>query len=256
MGFGLSVVTVSDGLWSCETDVGDEHATKCNEMCESPTKLTHLSPYSEDMADADIEELIDRMNRELEATTYALRSIEIAVVHGGYADTDSVVRTNIADNEFQLRDWRNLGDRFVSRELEWNYPTARGAANRMSAMLVGTVCEILDPQEGLVWDQKNLHDHAEMQFLRRVRNGVFHGNRFGFRNYNGSGAAWRGCELTMEMKNKPVFTEIEGNRLYLAGPESRNDFDVGRDINEGLLEAGDGLALVDDIIDILIEETG
>lgn len=204
------------------------------------------------MTDANVVELIDRIERELEATIYALQSIELALSSERNTGTDSIVETNLSNGA--LRDWQHLGNSLVESQLELNYPIARGAANRMSAMLVGTVCEILDPQEGVIWNQKTLYDYEEMQFLRWVRNGVFHGNRFVFDSYDGSGAVWRGCELTLDMQGDVVFTEIEGIRLTSAPPESPNDLSATRDINEGLLEAGDGLELVSDITDILYKK--
>lgn len=81
------------------------------------------------------------------------------------------------------------------------------------------------------------------QFLRCVRNAAAHNNRLSVSEDVRPVPAWRGCQLTSDMHGDRAFTEASG----------QIDFAESVGLDQGLLEPGDALLLVNDVIDYLGE---
>jgi len=201
---------------------------------------------------SDIIKLKERIETELTATSYGLRCIEIAFGVEESTNANSFVRTNIASNyeptfiEFPY-------DNIYTGRMD-NYAVARGAANRIAGMLIGTIYEVLTQDDQKYWNRYSLYDFEELQFLRWIRHGVFHSNRFKLDDYDG-GAEWRGIEITQDMEDEVVFTEVDWeNKRYIPNADlPRGYYNYEEDINEGFLEAGDGMVLAQTVLRVLDE---
>lgn len=100
----------------------------------------------------------------------------------------------------------------------------------------------------------DLGEYSEIKFLKWVRNGFFHGNRFNF-DYQPGDAEWRGWEITEDLKGYLVFTELYDISIPPVDEVSVEDSRRFRpELKEGFMEDGDAFALVDDIIEIAEEE--
>lgn len=203
------------------------------------------------MNEYDTTKLKEQIQTELTATRYAIQSIEDAVENSDRGASQSVVKYQISS---PLIDWStgSNGKQEVYSGRMDNYAVKRGAANRVSAMLVGTTYEIITQEECKYWNKYLLHEIPEMVFLQQVRHGVFHGNEFVLDSYDG-GAKWNGVEITNEMQGHTVFSEIDwDNSRFIPDPDLPEGHGHSTEVvNEGLLEAGDGLALAQTAIDIL-----
>lgn len=145
------------------------------------------------------------------------------------------LRTNIAD------DLVHAG--FYVPQAKLNTPLEQATTNRLGMQLVVGVGDVVD-QYTNSW-----HDHEEplIRFLYHIRNGAAHNNRFEFRRPKDPipGTEWRGQKLTEDMEGEPVFTDIKG-RSWSRSDAERLD---------GLLEAGDALALSADVLAYLLSKS-
>ena len=117
----------------------------------------------------------------------------------------------------------------------------RASVNRLAAHMVGSAKEIL--REDPIWHR--IHQYPEVQFAKHVRNGVFHGNSFQLGGENPSKRAkWSGIEITTDKEGETVFTDVEGD-IWTTGGEV--------ELKHGLLECGDLLQLMNDLLDITEE---
>ena len=82
-----------------------------------------------------------------------------------------------------------------------------------------------------------------LQFLRHVRNAAAHDNRLHVPADPRPIPTWRGCRLTPEANEGRVFTEASQEIDYAEPVE----------FDEGILEPGDALFLVNDVTDYLCE---
>jgi hypothetical protein len=205
------------------------------------------------MNEYDTTKLEEQINTELTATRYALQSIEDAVENSNKNSSYSVVEYLIASPSIDGFLDSTGAQKIYSGKMD-NFAVRRGAANRISAMLIGTVYEILTQEDCKYWNKHSLYEIPEMVFLQQVRHGVFHGNKFKLDSYDG-GAKWKGVEITEQMENSIVFTEIAwDDSLFIPDHELPEGYGHSVEVvNEGLLEAGDGLALTQTAIDILGE---
>lgn len=189
----------------------------------------------------------ERIKTELTATSYGIHCINIAFGMDEGESEISFADTNIA-SEYRPTLIEYPFEELYTGRME-NYSVARGTANQIAAMLVGTVYEILTQDDQKYWNKYNLYDCEEIAFLQWVRHGVFHSNRFVLDRYEG-GAKWNGVEITPDMEGQVVFTEVDWeNKRFVPDPKLPEGHGYSEeDTNQGLLEAGDGLMLTQDVL--------
>ncbi|WP_147302020.1 hypothetical protein [Haloferax sp. Atlit-4N] len=197
--------------------------------------------------------LVERIETEREAISYAIYGIHVVEKVGPKADLARLLDTNIANKNTEGKDIQTVGGHILLYKLKSNRKLTRAASGRLAGSLLGVVCELLK-DDNETWEQKFSHI-PEMIFLRHVRNGVFHGNRFNFHNAP-INAVWRGNELTEDMDGELVFPELRGYNISHEplGPAERRHADPK--IVEGYMATGDAFALVADIIEIVKREIG
>ena len=117
----------------------------------------------------------------------------------------------------------------------------RASVNRLAAHMVGSAKEIL--KQDPIWHP--IHQNPKVQFAKHIRNGVFHGNSFQLGGKDPSKQAeWSGVEITADREGETVFTDIKGD-IWTTGGEV--------ELKQGLLECGDLLQLMNDLLDITEE---
>lgn len=197
-------------------------------------------------------DLIKQIRREKEAISYGIFGVHVVENVGQEADLSRLLPTKIAHENVEVHDVQSVGSNILPYRLKMNRKLGRATANRLSGMLVGTIYEILS-DDNTVWEQ-HFSQLAEMQFLRWIRNGFFHGNRFNF-DYAPDNAAWRGWEISTDMQGDLVFTELHDISVpsfdEVPEGEMRN---FKPELKEGFLESGDAFALVNDVIEIVEDE--
>lgn len=199
-------------------------------------------------------DLVKQIRREREAVSYGIYGVHTVESVGKEADPARLLYTNIAHEHVDVRDPQSVGAFIIPYELQWNDQLGRAAVNRLAGMLIGSVYELLSEDKDR-WEREFSHA-PEMQFLRWIRNGIYHGNRFVLDDYDPGSAEWRGWEITMDMEGDVVFTELKDmsfpSRDAVPIDESRR---AKAELEDGFMEAGDAYALIDDVVQI-IEDRG
>lgn len=145
------------------------------------------------------------------------------------------LRTNIANDL--------IHSTFHLTRAKLNSQLEQATTNRLGMQLVVGAG---DAMKQLVDDWKN-DPRPEIQFLRQIRNGAAHDNRLEFKSVKDPrpNTRWRGSDITEDMEGNIVFTDIR-DRIW--GSEMV-------EMEEGILEAGDALALTTDLLKLLIPKS-
>lgn len=198
-------------------------------------------------------DIVNQIHREIEAISYGIFGVHVVENVGPEADIARLLPTKIAHENVELNDIQSVGQYLIPYRIKMNKKLGRASINRLSGMLVGTVYELLkDDNER--WENHFSH-RPEMQFLRYIRNGFFHGNQFDFKHGSPDNAKWRGWEITSDMEGDLVFTELKD--IAVPSPDEVSPDEVRRfnpELEEGFMEAGDAFALVNDVKEIVEEE--
>lgn len=199
-------------------------------------------------------DVIKQIEREREAISYGIFGIHVVENVGPEADLARLLPTKIAHEHVELHDVQTVGQYLLPYRIKMNRKMGRVSINRLSGMLVGTVRELLREDDSMHW-RGNLAEHSEIKFLKWVRNGIFHGNRFSFSHDTPDNAKWRGWEITTNMEGERVFTELHDvsvpSREEVAIEEERH---FQPELKEGFMESGDAFALIDDVVETAKEE--
>lgn len=143
----------------------------------------------------------------------------------GSIDPATDLRTNIFPDRVPL------GGLISPESPEMNDKLLRALSNELGGRLLVSVWDVI---QGTPIDDK-----PEGRFLRHVRNGLAHDNKFEFKSGPPENAVWRGHQLTKsEHEGEFVMTTVEATSYFV------------KDANlvEGYLEAGDAKELASDVM--------
>jgi hypothetical protein len=175
--------------------------------------------------------LRERIERDRQAFVYAMFGLR--TLYNAGSESASLTReldANLADGPVYL--FSHLPRTKMNREL------LKAAGGRIAANLLITVYERL--KRSSRWDDE-FADEPMFQFLRCVRNAAAHDNRLSVSADLRPTPTWQGYQLTSDTNGTRVFAEAGGEI----------DFAESVGLNQGLLEPGDALLLVNNIADYL-----
>lgn len=178
--------------------------------------------------------LIYRLKQHRQAFAFGIAGIH--TLYNAGSDAGELLKpleTEIEDDSVQVG-WY-LPRPTMNQQLE------RVTENLLAAQLVVAVGDIVENETDLGWADSDL---SEVRFLRLIRNGAAHDNRLMFTDDDPrSPVVWNGFEITEDMEGDVIFTQMKYPMVYSERAE----------LVEGFFEAGDGLSMVNDIIEIVEE---
>jgi hypothetical protein len=197
----------------------------------------HDDTDEEGFSAAEATELITTIRQQRQAFAYGIESIH-TLFNTGATDRMKPLRTAHID-ELVNSSW------LLPQRAKMNTALQQAASNGLAMQLLVAVHGAIDEYDvGHQWMDDD-ETHPTFLFLRRVRNAVAHGNKVDDRLINTSGE-WRGFSFVDEMRGMRVFTQPEAF-----------DFDLSTiETEAGVLEVGDALVLVDDVLYELATEAG
>jgi hypothetical protein len=132
----------------------------------------------------------------------------------------------------------------LSRQVKMNTALQQAALNGLAIQLLVAVHGAIEEYDaGEQWMDDN-EKHPVFVFLRRIRNGAAHGNKVDDQLINLPGE-WRGFSFVDEMRGTRVFAQPETFAYDLSTVN----------MEAGVLEVGDALVLIDDVLYELVTET-
>lgn len=184
----------------------------------------------------DVDDVIESIRRQRQAFAYGIEALHTLYNAGREAgDSLRTLPTNTdADPVYTSS--------LVNARMKMNRQLERATANQLGMQLVVAVGDVVSEVRPNWADDES----SVIRSLRLVRNAAAHDNRIVYTSDDPRpNTSWRTVEFTEDLEGTLVFSQAS---VFMWRSESI-------EMEEGLFEAGDALALSTDVLEILLDES-
>lgn len=184
----------------------------------------------------EIDKAISTIRRQRQAFAYGIEAVH-TLYNTGIKDGEPSKTLSTKTNANPV-----YTSAIVNSRMKMNRQLETATSNQLAMQLLVAVCEPVS-RVRQHWPED---PEATIRFLRLLRHGIAHGNEVSYRGDDPPrNTSWRGFNFTEEIEGEVLFTQPDE---YMWEAEQV-------ELNEGLFEAGDALALTTDVLKILINES-